>query len=445
MKNIKRFIGILMACAMLMMVMPMTVAAEGTQDNPINANDKWFGYGVDTYLLNPTIAEGSDGMWYTLTAEQNGILALEHKYKDVDYTITISVNGKDYVGGSVDGVIYNGPIMTLPIKTGDVATIAIVTKDGDAGTVYANMKIVSGTIDDPIKVKSAGLTAYVGAGQTVYFQDDTLNADYATKGLEVFSSVDTVFYNVSVSGTNGQVTEIAETDTDGDGTIEVTLFGSLGDVGAPPVKPAWAIENNSTDGIGTLYVLTIVDDAHECVYDDDADADCNTCGEIREVVLPCEHVYDNAFDYDCNLCGETREVISVKFYGGSVSEDVNGLAMQFYAPVEGMKIKGTTAIYDNATIAGYKLVGMGAVVWNDNADSHDIADANGVHVINIPAVYLCDLTEDTAHFAIRVINIPEEGKDTLIRFRSYFIYEDEEGVQHTVYGDSAASAYNWYI
>ena len=144
MKNAKRILSILMTCVLLMMAMPMVVSAAGTQDAPIDAATKWFGYGVNTYLLNPSIAEGSDGMWYTLTAEQDGILALEHKYKDVDYTITITVNGKDYVGGSVDGVIYNGPIMTLPLKTGDVATIAIVTKDAAAGTVYASMNVIAG-------------------------------------------------------------------------------------------------------------------------------------------------------------------------------------------------------------------------------------------------------------------------------------------------------------
>lgn len=447
MKNMKRVFSVLLACLMLMMVVPMTVSAAGTQDDPINANDKWFGYGVDCYLLNPTIAEGTaDGVWYTLTVEQEGILYLEHKYKDVDYTITLTTdNGLVYKGGSVDGVIYNGPIMTLPVQVGDVATIQIVTKDAAAGTVYANMNIVAGDSDAPIKVKSNGIMVYVGAGETVYFQDDTLNADYATKGLLVEGSVDdTVFYAVTINSTSGAVTAKAFTDSDGDGIIEAKLGGSLGSAGAPPVKPAWAIENNSTDGIGTLYVLTVVDDAHECNWDDDTDADCNTCGAIREIVLPCEHEYDNPFDYDCNVCGSGRTAVGIDLIGGSISPDVDGLAMQFTIPVEGMKRKGTTAIYDNATIAGYKLVGMGAVVSNKGDDYYDIEDADGINVLNVPVVYLYNLTEDTATFAIRAINIPEEGKDTPIRFRSYFIYEDEEGVQHTVYSTSSIAAYNWY-
>ena len=42
-------------------------------------------------------------------------------------------------------------------------------------------------------------------------------------------------------------------------------------------------------------------------YDDEFDADCNNCGELRDVETPdCVHEYDNACDYDCNLCGEGR-------------------------------------------------------------------------------------------------------------------------------------------
>lgn len=448
MKNSKRILSILMACAMLMMVMPMAVAAEGTQDNPINANDKWFGYGVDCYLLNPTIAEGTaDGLWYTLTIEQEGILYLEHKYKDVDYTIYVTVDGAVYKGGSVDGVIYNGPIMTLPVQTGDVATIQIVTKDAAAGTVYANMNIVAGDSDNPIKVKSNGIMVYVGAGETVYFQDDTLNADYATKGLLVEGSVDdTVFYAVTINSTSGAVTAKAFTDSDGDGIIEAKLGGSLGSAGAPPVKPAWAIENNSTDGIGTLYVLTIVDDAHECVYDDDADTDCNSCGAVRE--LAHVHEYDHDFDTVCNTCGEERQVeLPLNVAGNSISEDVNGLAWLIEAKVDGMELNNTTAIYDNATVNGYKLITMGAVASNNYAKLGrvpNLDDVDGGSAIDVKAKYIYSVNEEagTVTYAIRVINIPDEHKDREIDILPYIIFEDEDGVQHTLYGNSDRATYN---
>ena len=297
MKSYKRILAILLACVMLMMLMPISaVSAEGTQDNPINANDKWFGYGVDTYLLNPTIAEGShDGLWYTLTAEDEGILVLEHSYKNVDYTITVTLNGEQYVGGCVDGEPYNRPIVTAPIAAGDVATIQIVTKDAATGTVYANMNVISGDSDNPIKVKSNGIDVYVGAGQTVYFQDDSLDALYATKGLLVTGEdiANTTFYTVAKNTESGAVVKKAVVDSDEDGVIEAKLGGSLGSAGAPPVKPAWAIENHS--GKDMLYTLTIVDNAHECVYDDDQDVDCNTCGAIREDPdQPVEILYGDA-------------------------------------------------------------------------------------------------------------------------------------------------------
>ena len=48
MKNVKRILSILLAAMLLMMAMPFAVSAAGTQDDPIDAATKWFGYGVDT-------------------------------------------------------------------------------------------------------------------------------------------------------------------------------------------------------------------------------------------------------------------------------------------------------------------------------------------------------------------------------------------------------------
>ena len=446
MKNAKRILSILMACVLLMMAMPMVVSAEGTQDDPIDAKTKWFGYGVNTYLLNPSIAEGSDGMWYTLTAEQDGILALEHKYKDVDYTITISVNGKDYVGGSVDGVIYNGPIMTLPIKIGDVATIAIVTKDAAAGTVYASMNVIAGDVDNAIKVKSEGIVVQVAAGETVYFQDDSLQAVYAAKGLLVSGDVaDTTFYTVIKNSTTGAVAKTAIVDNDKDDVIEVMLGGSLGSAGAPPVKPAWAIENNSA--VDQTYTLTIADAAHECVYDNAADLNCNSCGAVREPA--CEHTYDHDFDTHCNICMEEREVaLPLQILGASISPDVNGLAWLVKAKVDGMEADGITAIYDNATVNGYKLITMGAVVSNNYNELGYVPKLEDVEkypdrVHNVPAERLYSINKDgTVTYAIRVINIPDEYKDRDIDILTYIIFEDAAGVQHTLYCNSVYNSYN---
>ena len=446
MKKTKRILAILMACVMLACVMPMAVSAAGTKDDPIDAATKWFGYGVDTYLLNPTIAEGSDGMWYTLTADKEGILVLEHSYKNMDYTIYITLNGVTYEGGCVDGEPYNRPIVTAPIKAGDVATIQIATKDAAAGTVYASMNIIDGGLDNTIKVKSNGLSVVVGAGKTVYFQDDSLNAIYATKGLLVRGDVaDTTFYTVSKNSESGTATKKPFTDSDADGIIEVKLGGSLGGSGAPAVKPAWAIENKSAKDV--TYTLTIVDAAHECVYDNDADTDCNSCGATRE--LGCAHVYDHDFDTNCNLCFEQRNVVlPLNINGNSISPDVNGLAWLVKAKVEGIRLDKTTIIYDNATVNGYKLIKMGAVVSNNYAElGHvpNLDDVDGVRAIDIEAKYVHDTNvEDGVTYAIRLKNIPDEYKDREVDILTYIIFEDEAGVQHTLYCNSTYAAYNWF-
>ena len=483
MKNAKRILSILLAALLVMMAVPMAVSAAGTQDDPIDAADKWFGYGADTYLLNPTIAEGTtDGIWYTLTAANDGILFLEHSYKNVDYTIYVTVNDMIYEGGCVDGVPYNRPIHTYPVKTGDVATVQIVTKDAAAGTVYANMNVIANDASNAIKVKSVNYPIYVSAGQTVYFQDDFLQAEYATKyAILSGSSMDGVtFYNVINNSTNGTFSATPNTDTDGDNTIEVAMGGSAGSAGAPAVKPAWAVENKSA--VDKCFTLTLVDEAHECVYDNEDDIDCNTCGAGRVIPSTCEHEYDSDCDADCNLCGAkrvaphypagdydcdrvccvcradlttaehqyscdidtacdvcgaNREVdMPFEWIGASVSEDVNGLAVRYDLTVEGMAVNGSEAIYTNATFCGYKLVSMGAVVCNNYADVLPTREeTDGKHVTDVSAKYLYEFNaeDDTAAFVIRLINIPEAGKDTEVFFNPYVVIENDAGDEVTVY------------
>lgn len=450
MKTTKRIMSILLACLMLMGILSVGVCAAGTQDNPIDAATKWFGSGVDTYLLNPSIAAGSDGMWYTLTAKEAGVLFLEHSYKNVDYTIYITLNGKSYEGGCVDGEPYNRPIVTGPVAVGDVITIQVVTKDAAAGAVYASMKIIAGDVDNTIKVKSNGLSVVVGAGKSLYFQDDSLNAIYATKGLLVEGDVsDTTFYTVAKNSESGTVVKKAITDSDNDGVIEAKLGGSLGSAGAPPVKPAWAIENNSA--VDKTYTLTIVDTAHECVYDDLNDVDCNTCGAVR---VSCSHAYDHDYDDCCNLCFKQRVVtLPLSVDGVSISADVNGLAWLVKADVSVALKNGCEIDYTNATVGRYKLITMGAVATNNYAQLKDelgrvpqLPDVNGSDILNIEAKYRYTLNEDgTVTYAIRIIDIPDEYKDCEIDILTYFIFEDEAGQEQVMYCNSTYGAYNWYV
>ncbi len=229
----------------------------------------------------------------------------------------------------------------------------------------------------------------------------------------------------------------------------------------------------------TLYFDGEVPHTHK--YDSDCDVDCNTCGETREVehnvahveavdatceatgnieywyceacgqawlnaectlntnlmavVLPmAEHIYDNEYDKDCNACGEIRDTVSempISFGGNSRSDDVSGLAFKFDVNVADMAVNGTEAIYDNATIDGYKLVSMGAIVSNSKSE------------LDIKATYLCDLDAEngTASYAVRIINIPEANYDSEITAIPYFVVEID-GVETTIYGEAQVATYN---
>ncbi len=173
---------------------------------------------------------------------------------------------------------------------------------------------------------------------------------------------------------------------------------------------------------------------------------CTWCGE--ELPLTADHSYDSNFDWYCNACGEFRVVdIPLDMVGVSVSEDVNGLAMAFSAKVEGITFDGTRIVYDNATIGGHKLIGLGAVVSNNYDEmgyAPTLEDVDGIRVLDIPAVYAYKYDEATGtlYFAIRIINIPEEHKDTMLVFTPYFIFENNAGEQEAHQSTGWGKSYN---
>ena len=134
----------------------------------------------------------------------------------------------------------------------------------------------------------------------------------------------------------------------------------------------------------------------------------------------------------------------------SSSEEVSGLAFRFDVDVDNMQVDKTTAIYDEATInvlnGNYKLINMGAIVTNNpnlgnGGDAFYLDAVDGKKVIDIPAVYLCDLEPDSAAFAVRIRNIPEANYDTGIYARPYYVF-DYNGTEITVYGDIVGASYN---
>ena len=161
--------------------------------------------------------------------------------------------------------------------------------------------------------------------------------------------------------------------------------------------------------------------------------------------LTVEHDYAED-GVTCNRCGSSEgddPIVEdiLTFDGYSVSEDVNGLAFRFTIDVTGMNQKGTTAVYDNAKVMyngqEYSLVGMGAIVSNKAGVELTRENIDGVQTIDIFAKYLWNLNEDSASYAVRVIDIPENGKDTTVYARAYFVIE-VEGEQVVVYADDVA-------
>ena len=166
-------------------------------------------------------------------------------------------------------------------------------------------------------------------------------------------------------------------------------------------------------------------------YDNACDASCNVCSEGREVA---DHVYTDEFDTTCNECGSVRDVVApasiIRFDGNSVSEDVSGLAFKFDVPAIGLAVEnGCYAIYDGATLNGYNLISMGAVV------------TNGKSSVDIAAAKLYDLADASASFAVRVVNIPADKLDVEITATPYIVLEIN-GVATTIYGEAQTSSYN---
>ena len=174
---------------------------------------------------------------------------------------------------------------------------------------------------------------------------------------------------------------------------------------------------------------------------------------LKAVVLPAAgHTYTNAHDADCNVCGETREIVLpadeiVLFGGSSVSEQRNGLAFKFDAAVSGLTAdEECVADYANGTVTingvEYKLIGMGAIANNQGLNNLELDAVDGVKILDIPAEKIFNVEADSACFAIRIINIPAAHLDTVIIARPYYVYENAEGAQITVYGEDVADTYN---
>ena len=142
-----------------------------------------------------------------------------------------------------------------------------------------------------------------------------------------------------------------------------------------------------------------------------------------------------------------------------VSDDKRGLAFRFAVNATGAQFeKGNTYIPGSGTMQLFKygdqlgdyafgkLIEAGAVVSNDsNKDGATLTldDVDDNRTIKIVAKYMASYEDNgDMFFAVRIVNIPDEGLDTEVYARPYYIYELINGEQVTVYGDSANDNYN---
>lgn len=188
-------------------------------------------------------------------------------------------------------------------------------------------------------------------------------------------------------------------------------------------------------------------------YDFACDATCSHCGDVRVNISEDAHTYDDIYDADCNLCDHVRvpapkPMERLSAGGAAFSPDVNGVAFRFFLEAKGARINPDRSYIAKSAVVErynngveYKLLRVGAVMSNKKDVVLDLDYVDGVRIIDIKALYLCRVMEDSISFAVRIVNIPSQGKNTLIHARPYYVYSDgkEEVV---VYGETVARTYN---
>lgn len=129
------------------------------------------------------------------------------------------------------------------------------------------------------------------------------------------------------------------------------------------------------------------------------------------------------------------------------------LAFRFTVDADGAQTVNTTEyVADSAIVkpwindeATYALKYAGAIVSIDRsieADSMDHDDVDQKKTKDVTAKYLCDIAADSFSFAVRVIDIPDAQANTMIYVRPYYVYEDENGREQIIYGDTYYNCYS---
>ena len=137
-----------------------------------------------------------------------------------------------------------------------------------------------------------------------------------------------------------------------------------------------------------------------------------------------------------------------------VDDDVRGLAFRFHLKADGVQVTkgnqyvpgtGTMNLFKNRQVMG-TLLRAGAVVTNQATIGQSFANftlnaVNGTSVVDVNAVYLLDLEDDSMGYAVRIVNIPDAATATEVYARPYYVY-DVDGEEVVVYGDLSHANYD---
>ncbi len=265
------------------------------------------------------------------------------------------------------------------------------------------------------------------------YQDTTLSADAAHSGD----------YGVHLIGAGGWGSTLTQDINTIVGlTYEWTFW-----VKALETGNNFKVENSSGDTLGSDYIdVEKASDWTKWTITFKATSSTtklNICGSGKKEDGGAD-VPESLYLDDVTVAPKMEDIVS----GGltSISEDVSGLQFKFDVMAAGVQVNDNQFIADSGNVkpyygynGDYTLVGMGAVVTNksDVGGSVDTMVLESVDdlgkVINIPVVYLYDYTDTAVSFAVRITDIPASKYDALIYVRAYFVFENAQGDQITVY------------
>ena len=396
---------------------------------------------------------------------------------------------------SVCGDYYTEVISATGAHTYDNACDADCNACGTARTPSEH--VYTANCDTICNVCGAERTIIVGEETTIIFDTDATNRVELSTASQVWKNGDLTVTNNKGSATSnvahytnpvrfykgseiiiaypGMITLVISAPTDTYGTPWAATLDAAGlkyesDDGVYTVTFATPVDSitltasaqvraNFITAIGGAAVehdyKAVVTDP-DCVNGGYTTYTCSACGDsyVDNEVDALGHTYDNDMDVDCNACGDIRtvEYDLFTFGGNSVSEDVNGLAFKYTVQVSDMNLSDGRGDYSNATVtptsalSNAKLVMMGAVVSNDPNAVLELSSVNDEGtVINIQALYFFEADTDSATYAVRVTDIPDQYKDTLIYACPYYIYVDADGNEIECYGEIQSATYNSVI